>query len=62
MKKKYYDCFSTLLKEFLEANEVYPYKTVTHHKNSNTIWVYLKNDELDLLLSEWTNNRNKKIG
>lgn len=54
MNKKYYDCFSIGLMKFLRSHGVEPIKTRVHHSNENTIWVFIRNDELDRLLTQWT--------
>lgn len=58
MNRKYYDCYSLNLLRFLRENGIEPIRAKTHHKTRNTIWVFLKNEELDTLLTKWSNRRN----
>lgn len=49
-----YCCYSIELRNFLKANGV-RYKLVAQNPNSkNIFWVYVRNNELDSLLSKWS--------
>lgn len=52
-----YCCYSLNLRKFLYNNGV-KYKLAALNPNSESLfWVYIKNDELDRLLSEWSANK-----
>lgn len=52
-----YCCYSIDLRNFLKNNGV-QYKIVAQNPNSQRIfWVYVRNSELDKLLSEWSTRR-----
>ena len=52
-----YCCYSLNLREFLYANDV-RYKLAALNPNSKSLfWVYVKNEKLDRLLSEWSANK-----
>lgn len=52
-----YCCYSLNLREFLYNNGV-RYKLAALNPNSKSLfWVYIKNDKLDKLLSEWSANK-----
>ena len=52
-----YCCYSLNLREFLYDNGV-RYKLAALNPNSKSLfWVYVKNEKLDKLLSEWSANK-----
>lgn len=52
-----YCCYSVKLRDFLNKNNV-KYKIVAQNPNTQAIfWVYVRNEKLDKLLSEWTANK-----
>ena len=52
-----YCCYSLNLREFLCENGV-RYKLAALNPNSKSLfWVYVKNEKLDKLLSEWSANK-----
>lgn len=52
-----YCCYSLNLREFLYNNGV-RYKLAALNPNSKSLfWVYVKNEKLDKLLSEWSANK-----
>lgn len=52
-----YCCYSLNLREFLYNNGV-RYKLAALNPNSKSLfWVYVKNERLDKLLSEWSANK-----
>lgn len=52
-----YCCYSLNLREFLCDNGV-RYKLAALNPNSKSLfWVYVKNEKLDKLLSEWSANK-----
>lgn len=63
MNRKYYDCFSIRLVQYLRDNNVEPLRAKTHHKTNKTIWVFELDDNLSKLLKEWTarGKKNKQL-
>ena len=52
-----YCCYSLNLREFLYGNGV-RYKLAALNPNSKSLfWVYIKDEKLDRLLSEWSANK-----
>ena len=52
-----YCCYSLNLREFLGNNGV-RYKIAALNPNSKSLfWVYIKDEKLDKLLSEWSANK-----
>lgn len=52
-----YCCYSLNLREFLYKNGV-RYKLAALNPNSKSLfWVYIKDEKLDKLLSEWSANK-----
>ena len=52
-----YCCYSLNLREFLYKNDV-RYKLAALNPNSKSLfWVYIKDEKLDKLLSEWSANK-----
>ncbi len=52
-----YCCYSLNLREFLYDNGV-RYKIAALNPNSKSLfWVYVKNQKLDELLTEWSENK-----
>ena len=52
-----YCCYSLNLREFLYDNGV-RYKLAALNPNSKSLfWVYVKNEKLDKLLTEWSANK-----
>jgi hypothetical protein len=52
-----YCCYSLNLREFLYNNGV-RYKLAALNPNSKSLfWVYIKNEKLDKLLTEWSVNK-----
>lgn len=56
-----YCCYSLNLREFLYKNGM-RYKLAALNPNSKSLfWVYVKNEKLDKLLSEWSVNKHTNI-
>ena len=54
---KLYCCYSLNLREFLYKNGL-RYELAALNPNSKSLfWVYVKNEKLDKLLSEWSANK-----
>jgi hypothetical protein len=52
-----YCCYSLNLREFLQQNGL-RYKIAALNPNSKSLfWVYVKNEKLDKLLDEWSENK-----
>lgn len=52
-----YCCYSLNLRDFLRKNSV-RYKLAALNPNSkNLFWVYVKDEKLDKLLTEWSANK-----
>ena len=52
-----YCCYSLNLREFLYKNGL-RYKLAALNPNSKSLfWVYIKTEKLDILLSEWSANK-----
>lgn len=52
-----YCCYSLNLREFLYNNGL-RYKLAALNPNSKSLfWVYIKNEKLDKLLTEWSKNK-----
>ena len=57
MNVELYCCYSLNLREFLCANGM-RYKLAALNPNSKSLfWVYIKDDKLDRLLTEWSANK-----
>ena len=55
--KELYCCYSRNLREFLCSNGV-RYKLAALNPNSKSLfWVYVKDEKLDKLLTEWSANK-----
>ena len=60
MNTKLYCCYSLNLREFLYNNGVRYELAALNPKNPNSkslFWVYIKDEKLDKLLSEWSMNK-----
>lgn len=56
-----YCCYSLNLREFLYKNGL-RYKIAALNPNSKSLfWVYVKDEKLDRLLSEWSDNKRTNI-
>lgn len=54
---KLYCCYSLNLRKFLYENDV-RYELAALNPNSRSLfWIYIKNEKLDKLLSEWSTNK-----
>lgn len=58
MRKDNYNCFSYKVKQYLYKNNVMEIHTQVHSKTGRTFWVYVRDEKLDELLSNWTNKTN----
>ena len=57
MNIELYCCYSLNLREFLHDNGV-RYKLAALNPNSKSLfWVYIKDEKLDKLLTEWSANK-----
>lgn len=57
MNIELYCCYSLPLRKFLYENGL-KYKLAALNPNSNKLfWVYIKNKELDVLLTKWAENK-----
>lgn len=55
-KFKVYRCYSNNMKEWLMREKGLEYITIAKdHKTDKTFWMFLKTEELDKALTEWTN-------
>lgn len=62
MKKEFkgYKCYSVPQKEFL-MNKGLDYITIAKDpKTLDTFWLFLRNEQLDQALTEWSNNKPKR--
>lgn len=59
-KDEVYLCFSFPLFKFLENNKVYPIAKEVHKITGKVFTVFIKNDRLQELLKQWTENRPNK--
>lgn len=51
-----FPCYSVPLMEFLTKGKRLRYKLIgLHPKTHNTFWVFVRNEELENALSEWSN-------
>lgn len=54
---KLYCCYSPKLKQYLKGNNV-KYELCCKNINTDkTCWIYIKNDKLNLLLTQWSSNK-----
>jgi len=60
MNRKYYDCFSIDQMKYLRENGVEPTRARIHHESKNTIWVFIRNEKLDALLTKWSARGKRK--
>lgn len=58
---KTYKCFSPNLYNKIVANDIFPINTYIH-KNGKTVAVFILEDNLSKLLTEWTKNKPKGSG
>lgn len=58
MNKLLYCCYSPKLKEFLLKNNCKYEICARNPNNDKTFWIYIRDDKLDKLLNEWSNNKN----
>ncbi|MDP4132745.1 MAG: DUF5659 domain-containing protein [Bacillota bacterium] len=56
---KYYKCYSIKLNEFLKSNNLKTIKEVRNPKTDKIAFIYEKTNQLDELLTIWTNNKDK---
>lgn len=56
-KKKMYRCFSRNLKEFLEDKGEEVRIKAINENDGRTFWGFDRTNNLDLLLTEWSNKR-----
>lgn len=54
MRKKYYECYSYNLMQFLLENGQMPFSVTVHNKTKKTIWLFNINEKLSSSLKEWT--------
>lgn len=59
-KEEVYLCFSFPLFKFLEKNQVFPIAKEVHKVTQKTFTVFIKNEKLQDLLKQWTDNRPKQ--
>lgn len=60
MKVELYCCYSINLRNFLYKNNL-KYKLAALNPNSKKLfWVYIKDEKLDKLLSEWSDSKQTK--
>lgn len=59
MEKKFkvYRCYSNNLKEFLMSKGIDYITIAKDHKTDKTFWMFLKSEELDKALTEWTDSK-----
>lgn len=57
MNKKYYYCYSHPQKDFLITNGLMYVIKGIHPDTQKRYWVFERNDELNSLLTKWTNNK-----
>ena len=53
-----YNCFSYKQREYLFKNGLKEIHEMVHSETGRTFWVYLRNEQLDELLNNWTNRSN----
>ena len=56
-KQKIYRCFSRNLKEFLEDNGEEIVVKAINPDDNRTMWIFNRNNNLDKLLTKWSNNK-----
>lgn len=56
-KSKLFCCFSVPLKNFLKSNNLDYELCALNKESSKTMWIYLRDEKLDNLLTEWANNK-----
>lgn len=57
MNVELYCCYSLNLRNYLNSNGL-RYKLAALNPNSKSLfWIYVKNDKLDKLLSDWSANK-----
>lgn len=56
-KVKCYKCFSNNLKEFLMSRGLEYITIAIDPKTNKTFWMFLKTNELDLALTEWSSSK-----
>lgn len=54
-----YSCYSPKLHEFLDEFGIEPFDEFTNIKTKKKCWVYKKDEQLSVFLSQWTNNKKK---
>lgn len=57
---KIYRCYSNNLKEFLMLKGLEYVDIAKDHKTDKTFWMFLKCEDLDRALTEWSNSRPSK--
>lgn len=60
-KFKAYKCFSVPQKNFLISNGLEYITVATDTRSGSTFWLFLRCNELDIALNQWSNNKPKKI-
>ena len=56
-KAKLYCCYSLNLRKFLYDNGVEYDLSALNPNSKSLVWVYIKDEKLDKLLSEWSANK-----
>lgn len=56
---KGYKCFSVPLKDFLMSNGLEYITVAKDPKSLSTFWLFLRSNELDKALTDWSNNKPK---
>ena len=57
---EYYKCYSINLKNWIAVHNIYPLSSGVHPITNKVYYVYEITDELSLVLTAWTNNKNKE--
>jgi len=58
---KTYSCVSPPLKDFLVSHNFIPIYRYIHNISKKNVWIFVMCDELSVLLTEWSNNRPRKV-
>ena len=62
MIRKYFECYSSRLNEFLMENGLAPIRQFYHNTTGVLCHVYVMTDELSELLKQWGRNNPNKRG
>lgn len=61
MNKKLYCCYSVPLRDFLKQHNIKYELCALNPNTKTTMWIYVKDDKLNELLTEWSKGSKKSI-